>query len=297
MPWDSARTFNTVAGWPVTLSHALNWDNILEFNGLVPLQLWPSNQQLIRIMDQWEQYKFSRIKLKWTPIGRGPPKKVVVLNQSDAEPVIPFIPHRHKMWIVFPKRLGDINAGSLAGANKELWVDNGILPGGQPIGTAYMLNMKNPKPIMRYMDRPFSISFRAYTRNRKVFDTIPYNDGDTPAVQQVRMDLTDMKMPWMPLIQDRNVGAAANVLEMNKFSGHLLQLRQPFIAIQDEKTGQFLTQPSGNAGTWTIYVKCHLRKRRPATAPQVIGVDINDGDVLYQQQEVVNTWADPQVLW
>lgn len=282
---------------PRSLTHVIRWNNAnTEIPQLVPAQLWPSKNELVRLVDQWKEFKIHKITFRWVPVVKGPPKKVDTgWISSDASPVNDYgMRGRAQVWIMNPPTMPDLFGGFQPQDASHWWDPNMKYTG--PIANADIRQMKFPKPVKRFMDKPFAITIKPKIRSNKIVSVQESNGPVNYGVEQDVILATQKAFPWMPLLNSRIIreddlisGAALDTAEAN-LTGHKVIIKQPFLACKDMLSGVWMDNVP-IPGTWYITTYMYVRGRRHVNAPQIIDVDPRLGTVTMQSTNPDNPWT------
>lgn len=279
---------------PLSLTHVLGWNNELgEIPQLVPAQLWPSKNELVRIVDQWRDFRIHKIHFRWVPIARGPPKKVDVgWIASGATPMDTGTRNRIQCFITFPPRFPDTTNGAQNPLDAAKYFDPQIKYWG-PIENASLLQSGHPRPVRYYIDKSFQFTLKAKVRKNQIVTGVTSNGIAQWGHEQDIVVATERPFPWLPFINPKmsvdNVDGAPEVA-LAQLTGNKLAIKQPFISLRNCGTGEWLGE-TYIPGTWYITTYMYVRGRRKNNGPQVQNVDPQTGAIYMAQQGISNPWT------
>lgn len=287
--------FDTV--FPVTLMSALRWStNIGEYPALTPLALFPSEAEMLSWVNQFKEFRISKIKLKWIPAFPGKPVLV-----EDIRTNIPPVIDRSLNWrtlemfITLPRMMPVTRSlRPEQGSQNQLWIDPDINPW-NAVPNSALLQMTKPRPIRKNMHRSWTFSWTPLVSNSYNYTYATPNgialNGDEEANLQSNSKLK--KMPWVRFINPQNASFSTDPVVSGAVFGNMkMILGQPFVALRD--TYRNAWQSSANpdvCGKLMVTTTIHFRRRRTNQSCRVNSINTETGELLVVQNSYANTLA------
>jgi len=238
---------------------------------LNPLGLMPSSSELIKILNEWQEFRVKTITLEWLPSVKGNPRRVetggtVSDNASYKSYLCYTVMPTHS-----PARYNQAT-GTIA-ANSTL-CDFDFFNGAM---TNTMLDQQqNPKPRIHQMNNHWKMTWKAMIPSAERWQYSSPNLTTGPAwgtdYLQTLQNGKWRPMPWMPLVNSGGDSTSSIAI-----TGLMGWLRQPYMAFRDDKTFAWLDGSTmignGMYGRWRLSSTWEFRKRRSSVAQ--IFVDYN----------------------
>lgn len=234
------------------------------YTALNPLGLMPSTSEMIKLMNDWQEFRVKKITLTWIPSVKGNPRRVETgLTIVDNAAYLSYIMY---MWFP-PHSPARYNLGGGVVQGNYYLTDTDFYNG-------RMLNeqldqMQEPRPVIKSMNKSWSVSWRAMVPKQQnlEFTTPNTTTGPTygPDYEETTPSGLWRPFPWTPFLNSGlQSGSSASYL-----TGLTAMLRQPFMAMRNDKNFDWVASgmvANGMYGRWKMTSTWEFRKRRNSNA-------------------------------